>query len=119
MDDATQPPGGGRFTPGVSGNPSGRPKGSRNLRTDLTRLMKKKIAVRESGKARSISRQEAMLLRLFEKALQGDVRAATSIINVIMKLDPTAGAENLIREATSEMDREIIADFLRRNQKEE
>ena len=112
------PPGNGRFKPGVSGNPSGRPKGSRNLRTDLTQMMEKKIAVRENGKARSISRQEAMLLRLYEKALQGDVRAATSIINMIIKLDPTAGAENRVREATSETDKEIIANFLHRTQRE-
>jgi hypothetical protein len=118
-DDQTgfkQPPSGGQFKPGNSGNPSGRPKGSRNLRTDLTQLMKKKIAVRENGKSRSISRQEAMLLRLYDKALHGDVKAATSIINMIMKLDPTSSSENLIKEATSETDKEIISDFLRRHQ---
>jgi len=111
-----QPPGGGRFKPGTSGNPSGRPKGSRNLRTDLTQMMKKKIAVRENGKARSISRQEAMLLRLYDKALHGDVKAATSIVNMIMKLDPAANSESLVKEPISETDKAIIADFLRRNQ---
>jgi hypothetical protein len=110
-----RPPSDGRFKPGVSGNPRGRPKGARNLRTDVAALMGKKIPIRENGKARRISRQQAMLLRLYEKALQGDVRAATSFFTMIIKLDPNAGSENLVREAISENDKEIIADFLDRN----
>jgi len=113
-----RPPNSGRFKPGMSGNPHGRPKGTRNLRNDLTQLMNKKIAVRENGKVRNISRQEAMLLRLYDQALHRDVRAATSIINMIMKLDLTGGSEDLVREAISETDKEIIADFLRRHQRE-
>jgi hypothetical protein len=63
------PPKEHQFAPGASGNPRGRPKGSRNLRTDLAQLMKKTVAVRENGKRRRISRQEAMLLSLYDKAL--------------------------------------------------
>lgn len=109
------PPRSGRFQPGTSGNPSGRPKGSRNLRSDLTDLMNKTVPVRQNGKPRRIRRQEAMLLRLWEKASQGDVRAANSFINMILKLDPLAGAESAMRKPVSETDEEIIADFLRRN----
>ena len=114
-----QPPESGRFKPGRSGNPSGRPKGSRNVRTEFNEVMNKKIPVRENGKARRITRQRAILLRIYDKGVQGDVRALTSIINMMIKLDPNAGSENLVREAVSEMDEEIIADFLRRNQPEE
>ena len=45
-----RPPKGHQFKPGQSGNPGGRPKGARNLRTDLTRMMKKHVLVRENGK---------------------------------------------------------------------
>lgn len=47
-----QPPKSTRFKPGQSGNKRGRPKGSRNLKTDLNKLMTKRIAVREDGEVR-------------------------------------------------------------------
>jgi len=44
-----RPPKGTRFKPGRSGNPKGRPKGRRNLTTDLAALMKKRIPIRKDG----------------------------------------------------------------------
>ena len=111
-----RPPGESQFKPGISGNPHGRPKGSRNLRTDLTQMMGKRVAIREDGKRKRISRQKAILLSLFEKAVRGDVKASTAMINMVIKLDPTSNAESAVEEALSEADDEIIADFLRRNQ---
>ena len=110
-----RPPKEHRFAPGASGNPRGRPKGTHNLRSDLTSLMKKTVSVRENGKLRRISRQEAMLLSLYDKALRGDVKAATSLVNMVVKLDPSAG-ENIKDEALADSDASIIDDFLRRNQ---
>jgi hypothetical protein len=59
----------------------------RNLKTDLNDLMKKRIVIREDGEARRISRQEAVLLSLFGKAARGDVRASTTLVNMVMKLN--------------------------------
>jgi hypothetical protein len=56
-----------------------------------------------------------MLLSLFEKAQQGDVRAATSLINMVIKLDPERG-DAVLEGAISEIDNEIVAAFLKRNQ---
>jgi hypothetical protein len=103
-----------QFKPGQSGNPRGRPKGARNLRTDLTRMMKKHVSVRENGKQRRITRQEAMLLSLYDKALHGDVKAAVNIINMIIKLEPSPTDQSR-SELVSEADRAIIEDFLRRH----
>jgi hypothetical protein len=58
------PPKATRFKPGTSGNPRDRPKGTRNLGTDLTDILKRQVSVRENGKERRISRQAAMLLKL-------------------------------------------------------
>ena len=65
------PPKTGQFKPGKSGNPRGRPKGTRNLKTDLDKILRKRIRIRENGETREISRQEAILLSLFNKAMQG------------------------------------------------
>ena len=110
------PPDRGRFKPGRSGNPRGRPKGSRSLRNELAGILKERIAVREGGKHRRISRQHAMLLKLLEKALGGDIRAASTIINNVLKIEPQ-GPEQAVPEGDlSADDHEIVADFLRRNQ---
>jgi hypothetical protein len=110
------PPKQHRFKPGKSGNPHGRPKGSRNIRSDLTQLMKRKVAVRENGRPRRISRQEAMLLSLYDKAVHGDVRAATNIINMMLEIEPAARADVAHEGTLSQTDKEILADFLRRHQ---
>ena len=108
-----RPPKDHQFKRGTSGNPRGRPKGSRNLKTDLTKLLNKRITIREDGNVRHISRQEAMLLGLFNKAIRGDAKAATTIVTMLMKLDPPSEK----REEPSALagsDKAIIDDFLRR-----
>jgi len=52
----------GHFKPGCSGNPTGRPTGALNLKTDLDKTLKKRVALRENGKLRYASRLEGMLL---------------------------------------------------------
>jgi hypothetical protein len=109
-----RPPKAHQFQKGQSGNSLGRPKGTRNLRTDLAALMKKPVSIRENGKQHRISRQEAMLLSLYDKALHGDVKAAVSIVQLIMKLEPSStGPSN--SDAVSQTDQAIIDDFLRRH----
>jgi transposase len=103
----------GRFPPGVCGNPGGRPKGSRNLRTDLNELMNKKILVRENGKARSLRGQMAILTRLLEKALQGDIRAANKLVDTVIKLNPPTSSVNEVEDVLLETDEALIAAFLR------
>jgi hypothetical protein len=108
-----RPPKATRFKSGVSGNPRGRPKGSRNLKTDLTTLLKKRITVREDGNVRRLSRQEAMLLGLFSKAVRGDVKATNSILAMCMKFDPPHEMRDTPK-TVSESDEAIVEDFLRR-----
>ena len=69
------PPQSAKFRPGQSGNPRGRPKGARNLATDVNRTLNMPVKVTSKGKPRTVSSQEATLLRLREKALNGDARA--------------------------------------------
>jgi hypothetical protein len=109
-----RPPKSARFKAGRSGNPKGRPKGGRNLKTDLTALMKKRIPIRQDGELRQVSGQEAILLSLFEKAVRGDLKASAQIITMLMKIDsrdPLPPEPALV----TDNDQAIVEDFLRRN----
>ena len=78
----SRPPTDGRFRPGQSGNPRGRPRGSRNFKAVLRETLNSPVRVTRDGKPRKISTQEAMLLRLREKALAGDARALDRLIQL-------------------------------------
>jgi Family of unknown function (DUF5681) len=75
-----KPPLDSRFKPGQSGNPSGRPKGTRNLRTDVRDTLQAPVKVADKGRPRRISTQQAVLMRLREKALNGDARSLDRLL---------------------------------------
>ena len=77
-----KPPRNSQFKRGQSGNPKGRPKGSRNFSTDLKATLEEPIRVTNHGKAKIVSTQQAALMRLREKALGGEVRALDSLIGL-------------------------------------
>ena len=68
-----KPPKQTRFKPGQSGNPRGRPSGTRNLKTDLAEELAERIAISEGGRRQAVSKQRGMLKQLMAKALKGDV----------------------------------------------
>jgi hypothetical protein len=81
-----RPPKATQFRPGRSGNPKGRPKGSRNLATDLAAELGEPITVREDGRHRRVSKQRALIKSLMAKSLQGDVRAAAALLSLYARV---------------------------------
>jgi hypothetical protein len=77
------PPKSGQFQKGQSGNPKGRPKGTRNLKTDLRDELDEPILIREGGDQKQVSKQRAMLKGLLARAVKGDPRAAGLIFKMI------------------------------------
>jgi Family of unknown function (DUF5681) len=75
-----RPPERTRFKPGQSGNPRGRPKGARNFKTDLKTTLRMPVSVTRHGKSQRVSTQQAVLMRLREKALSGDTRGLVQLI---------------------------------------
>ena len=67
-----KPPQHTRFKKGESGNPAGRPKGTKNLTTLFEKELKQRVVVTENGRRRSITKQEAMVKHLVNKAVSGD-----------------------------------------------
>ena len=85
-----RPPVHSRFKPGQSGNPRGRPKGSLNFETDLKRTLQAPVTLNDGGKPRRVTTQEAMLLRLREKALKGEVKALDKLLSLAALTDNNA-----------------------------
>ncbi len=74
-----RPPKDTQFKPGQSGNPKGRPKGSRNLSTIVANALDTSVRVRTPDGERRISYREAIVLRVREKAAKGELRAAEKL----------------------------------------
>jgi hypothetical protein len=98
----------GKFPPGHSGNPRGRPKGARNLAAQFL------AEANATADAQQISKLEAAIKALVDKAVRGDQRATQLVIDRVER------AEASLREAVergvsfSEADREVIAEIHRR-----
>ena len=84
-----KPPKQTQFKPGQSGNPRGRPKGTKNLKTDLMEELSEMIAVREGDRSQNVSKQRALVKTLMARALQGDARLATLLTSMMMRLTET------------------------------
>lgn len=76
-----KPPRSSQFKPGQSGNPGGRKKGSRNLRTILDAVMNTEVELTENGRKRKVPVIEAIILRQVQEALRGHTRAAENLID--------------------------------------
>lgn len=104
-----KPPKHTQFKPGQSGNPRGRPKGSKNFKSDLLDVLNKPVQIAENGRKRKISSQLATLLRLREKALAGDARSLDRLLDYARSYnDEEETADHATRSASDES---ILANF--------
>jgi len=108
-----RPPKHTRFAKGQSGNARGRPKGSQNLATILEKACRERIRVTINGKTRSLSKFEAAMLQLANKAAAGDLKATSALFSWITGLgnsEQTGVANPLARES----DALVMASIIRR-----
>jgi hypothetical protein len=103
-----KPPRHTRFQPGQSGNPRGRQKGLRNLGSDVKRTLETPVKLNDRGKERRVSTQEATLLRLREKALNGDARALDRFLQLAQVFNNMPAIEPLGEKAVAADDQAIL-----------
>jgi Family of unknown function (DUF5681) len=76
-----RPPKHSQFAKGKSGNPNGRPKGSRNFGLAIEDELDTKIPINENGKRKLITKREAVAKQLVHKAASGDTKAIPILLN--------------------------------------
>ena len=101
------PPKRHQFQRGQSGNPNGRPKGTRNFKTDLREELSEIISFRDGGHDFSISKQRALIKRLVSSAINGDARAIATVMSFCARVLGDEGDDQQL----SPEDREIIDTF--------
>jgi len=77
-----------RFKQGQSGNPRGRPRGSKNRKTIVKQIANEMHAVTEDGRRRRRSTLELMLLALRNRAAEGNVRAFRALKRYLARFEP-------------------------------
>ncbi|MEM7472586.1 MAG: DUF5681 domain-containing protein [Pseudomonadota bacterium] len=109
-----RPPKHAQFKKGQSGNPKGRKKGARGLKTDLRAELSERIEITENGKTVKLTKQQLMVKQLATKALKGDVRAISKLADLtIALLGPDDDARKTAAVLPAE-DEAILTDWLSR-----
>src|SRR5262249_51642198 len=104
-----KPPAGHQFKAGYSGNPKGRPKGSKSTATLLREILDRKVEVRSGNRLRKISVREAMLTRFAESALKGDTKSAGFLLQ---RYDAVDAIDEQIGGTATRDEQEVINAFL-------
>lgn len=108
-----RPPHHTRFRKGVSGNPRGRPKGSRNVQALIQAELKAKVPVVVAGRRRMITKAEALAKTLVNNALKGDPRAMRTLVGMAAAADEAADRPD--DQTLAENDRAILEAYRRRS----
>jgi hypothetical protein len=82
-----RPPLDTRFQPGQSGNRRGRPKGARNLATELRTVLAESVVIREGERSRKVPKLRALLTALVNRGLKGDQRAAATVVATVLRIE--------------------------------
>jgi hypothetical protein len=109
-----RPPKHSKFKPGKSGNPDGRPKGSRNIATIAKEVLFKQVTITENGRRRKVPAFEALMLNLLKQSLEGDLRAFDKMMKVVPMVQTSVAAEDATENGKAvdpQHDTETLAEF--------
>lgn len=110
-----RPPKATQFKKGESGNPKGRPKGSRGLEKVVMEELKAKITVNENGQSKRVRKVEAIAKQMVNKAITGDPKAISLVIGVSTRHDDKLAAKDVpILETLPEEDQHVMQSLLAR-----
>ena len=108
------PPGNSRFKKGQSGNPKGRPKGTLNMATTLERTLREKVVINENGERRTITKLQAALKQLTNKAASGELKALQLLAALVRSAEERALQVPAPSSSLEDVDEKVVLGMLRR-----
>jgi hypothetical protein len=109
-----KPPMHTRFKKGTSGNPKGRPQGSKNPGTLLQRALEELVIITEQGQRKRITKLEAMFKQLANKAASGDHRSMQLLLASLHLLEEHSGATPSDGQSLDDADRQVMQQLYER-----
>jgi hypothetical protein len=109
-----RPPREHQFRPGQSGNPSGRPKGARNFKSELREELSELVTVRDGDREIEVSKQRALIKSMVAAAIDGNQRAAASVLAMCVRTLADAEEDEAIESVE---DRDIVEAFTKRTKR--
>jgi hypothetical protein len=110
----SKPPEQTRFRTGVSGNPKGRPKGRKNLATVLERTLQEKVVINENGVRKTVTKLEAAIKQLMNKAASGDLKALYLLTGLVRSGEERADQAPVADSQLAEVDQKVLQGLLKR-----
>jgi Family of unknown function (DUF5681) len=108
-----KPPKASQFAQGRSGNPKGRPRGSKNLATLVLKESRQPVRINGPHGARTVSKLQAAIMQLGNKSAQGDLRASRDFLTLVQRSEESAAAGSR-GEDVCEADQRTMQNLLRR-----
>jgi hypothetical protein len=111
-----KPPRHAGFQKGRSGNPKGRPKGSKNLATLVNQALDETVMVTEDGRRRRVTKREQVITQLVDKSAAADLRAIKQLTDIIQRAERRSEDSEAPSERTklTPPDKEVIELFVAR-----
>src|SRR5665213_475974 len=110
-----KPPERGKFTKGQSGNPKGRPKGSKNFATVVLREARQRVRVNGPCGTRTVTKLEAAMMQVGNQAAQGKLPAARELFSLVQHSEDAVNSQSAPL-SHHEMDLRVIETLRRRMQ---
>ncbi len=108
------PPEHTRFKTGQSGNPRGRPKGIPNMATVLGRTLHEKVIINENGRRKTITKLEAAIKQLTNKAASGELKALQLLAALVRSAEERGIQAAAPNAALDEVDGKVVLGILKR-----
>lgn len=77
-----KPPKHAQFKPGQSGNPKGRKKGAKGMRTLAKKMLTAKVPVRSANGTKMMTRMDALLHKMVELSMKGNPRLILALVDL-------------------------------------
>jgi len=108
-----RPPALTQFKPGQSGNPRGRPKGSKNVASLATRVFSRPITVTQDGRTRKVTVAEAIFIKIASRALSGDTSSQRLVTHLLQAAEAEAPQITTLFETNDDraLLRSVLADL--------